>query len=440
METLSQLLAWNCVEKKIHAETAHYNVTSISRLLSVLPDSTQIQRISDQQNSQIGEWAEAGFEILDRPKLSSDADNLTPDQIPMVIGELLILKESPENNTEKRVIITSDSHESLEKAISIVKDSLQGLTLEDESRNDSLEEMSTPPGIPAEHQPFYWRWGFPQKFPAKPRMELFLQRWEDLIYNSWLETPQSILDNQKPAELEANSARKYATAHVLDALSGQRQMPLNLSRLLEKLELSPLPKVKPDDEHTLSSLTAMQFNRLDYSDLSDDEMLNVMNRALLTHYSQILESVLVELLQNRPGCDGKFDRFRAYRTLSQIAIFNNQEERAIQWIESALAEASKLENSFEPVFEWKLRKLTVLLRDPKRPEVTELVKSMSSYYGSKIPEFRKMLAGLQADLNLDVGILTADAASGESPVAEGVWSPEQAETGGEKKLWIPGQD
>ncbi|WP_144992990.1 SEC-C metal-binding domain-containing protein [Polystyrenella longa] len=440
LETLSQLLAWNCVEDKIVPESAHYDVDSISRLLTVLADAGQIQRITNQQNSQIEEWAEAGFEVLDRPRLEAGVTDLKPDDIPEVLGEIFILKETPDAESDKRVIISSDSHDRLEETIKIVQQATDDVKLENESRNESMTELTQPPGVPKEHQVYYWRWGFPTKFAAKPRMELFLEKWEDLVYEKWPKTPQSVLDGQTPAELEPNSVRKYAAAHVLDALSGQRQLPFDLPRIMETLELDPLPQIKPDDEHTLSSLTAMQFNRLDYSDLSDDEMLNVMNRALLTHYSLVLDAILEELLESRPGCEGKFDRFRAYRTLSQIAIFNNNEERALAWVEKALAEATKLEKSFEPVFEWKLRKLTVLLRDPQRPEVKELVTSMHQYYGSKIPEFRNMLAGLQADLNLDVGILAPNGAAVDASSEQGLWSPDQPEASGDKKLWLPGQE
>ncbi|MCA9042009.1 MAG: hypothetical protein KDA65_16770 [Planctomycetaceae bacterium] len=443
LETLSQLLAWNCVEESVVPESAHYNVSSISRLLTILSDAECTQRIGQQQRSQIEEWAEAGFEILDRPVLSSDFENVQPDDVPIVLGEVFILKETPDATEEKRVILSADSHDRLEETIKIVKDILgDTLSLEDESRDEALDELAKPPGIPKEHQTYYWRWSFPPKFPPKLRMETFLKKWEGQVYDQWLKTSQSVLDNQAPDQLEANSPRKYAAAYVLDALSGQRQLPLDLSRLLTELKLEPLTQLKPDSEQPLSSLTAMQFNRLDFSDLSDDEMLNIMNRALLTHYGPMLEAILTDLLENRPGCAGKFDRFRAYRTLSQVALFYNNEEAALQWVEKALKEAGELENSFEPIFEWKLRKLTILLRDPKRPEVRELVTSMQQYYGSKIPEFNKMLAGLQSDLELEVGILTPDAGGDDLTGNEGVWSPDQAEPSGDagKKLWLPGQD
>ncbi|MAT16603.1 MAG: hypothetical protein CMJ46_15190 [Planctomyces sp.] len=437
LETLSQLMAWNCVEDRAVPQTAHYNVASISKLMSILSDADRAQRVTEQQSNFIGDWTEAGYELLDRKKLDNDAEGLKPEDIPLVIGEILILKETPELADEKRVVITGESEERLEDAISLVKEILgDKLQLEDESRDDSLPEFANP-GAPREHEAFFWRWSFPAKFPAKPRMDLFLQKWENLAYNEWPGKPQSILDGKAPKDLPADSVRKYAAAHVFDALAGQRQLPLDLPRLYEVLGLKPLPTVKPDDEHPLSSLTAMQFNRLDYSDLGDDDMLNVMNRALLTHYSQVLEKVLEELLEHRPGCEGKFDRFRAYRTLSQIAVFKNDEAGALRWIGKALDEATKLDDSFEPVFEWKVRKLTVLLRDPHRAEVSELIHSMHGYYGAKIPQFRQMIENLQSDLHLDVGILTADAAPATN---EGLWSPDQPPAGGEKKLWLPGQD
>jgi hypothetical protein len=204
------------------------------------------------------------------------------------------------------------------------------------------------------------------------------------------------------------------------------------------------PALDPSDNASLNAFSSMRLNRLPVKQLSDDRLVYALNRAMLIRHSRFFNEVASEALE-RPGCREKIDLGRVYKVLADLAVEQNRPEDALEWIQKGKEIARAAKDSFNAVFQCELRELMLRLRDPDDPQLPAMIVRMRDYYAPKVPNFEAYLYAILDSFGVSAPRPGTEAmglpgAAGASTPG-GLWTPESATvpSGGEKKLWLPGQ-
>lgn len=435
-EVLAQLLDFVESKDLITLVTQTGGVPSVSRLLSTLDDQPKLTRVPMPPDS--GKGAPSGFyQVLDRPALTADdVGKLSLETVPQVLANLAVF-DADETGPAKAVL-SGLSGSDFDSALETVRS----------AAGDQIEWKSDPPetadDFPREMKVFAWSWSLPPHTPLGLRHELERQQWQKIIDEAWPNQPQAALGGRTPREAAQQPELRVAltaAVYMLDAVCDQRRHSLDVPATLLRLGLEPLPKLTLSPDTSPNALSLMQLHRIDATELTDAQLLSVVNRALMVHHDAFLKPVL-EALIARPACLEQVDATRVYQTLIDIHFRHGELLQAIEWVRSAKEKLLQGSTSFEQQWTWDLRELMLRLTNPADPELPPLLKKFASYYGPKIPQMRGYLEAILQEAGVESPwsggeIITPDLAGAET---HAVWSPqsEPASTGG-SKLWLPGQ-
>lgn len=436
-ELLAQLLDFVESKDLCTLVTQTGNVPSVSRLLSTLDDQPKLVRVPMPPDA--GKGAPSGFyQVLDRPALTADdVSKLSLETVPQVLANLAIFDAS--DAEPAKAVLTGMSGSEFDGALEAVRS----------AASDQIEWKTDPPEVaddfPREMKIFAWSWSLPPHTPLGRRHELERQQWRKLIDETWPNSPQAALGGRTPRDAAQQPELRIpltVAVYVLDAVCDQRRHSLDVPAMLNSLGLSPLPKLTLSPDTSPNTLSLMQLHRVNVPELSDAQLLSVVNRALMVHHDAFLQPVL-EVLVARPACLEQVDAARVYQTLIDLHFRHGNQPKAIEWVKAAKEKLLQGSTSFEQQWTWDLRELMLRLTDPADPELPPLLKKFASYYGPKIPQMRSYLEAILLEAGVESPwaggeIITPDlAAAGDT---HSVWSPqrEPAATGG-SKLWLPGQ-
>lgn len=441
-ETIAQLFDLDETEEFVSYQQQHYELESVAKALTVIDDSSRLHRVPDQSNERSEEAAGETVEILDRDLDDNDrAEDWSIDDVPQAIGHVALRDADSDTDTRAVCLLTAlegdpfdTSREQLEQALG---DLIKPIDAPDQADSQTI--------IPKDLMTLQWRWRLPNKTFGSKRASLEREKWRQAIFEKWLNEPMHVLGGQSPRDAAANpesSITAMAAIYVLDTFCDRNNYPLDLDKLLELLELEPLPPISLDQDLRLVGLSAMRLNLLPVEQLSDEQLSDTLNRALLLHHQQFLYRVLKEVVQ-RPACLEAVDAERVYRTLSELARSHNETDQAIQWLRTGYEAVPDGPQTFEQRLSWRIRELVVRLDNPQDPELPACIDELWNYYGTKLPQLRDEMAAILADYDLEPPSRVELA--GSSPAEGGpggLWTPEsdaESSSGGQK-LWVPGQD
>ena len=300
--------------------------------------------------------------------------------------------------------------------------------------------------MPEELKIFRWKWSFPPKTPLSKRQELDREQWQEVLETLWPDRPQPALSGKSPREAARDpDLRTAVTAavYVLDAICDFENQVLDVKEMFARLGLEPLPPLTLSPDASPNTLSLMQLHRLDLASLTDEQILSVMNRAMLVRHGGFLRPLLEEAMR-RQCLPPDVNHSRLYQMLIDVSARQGQIADALHWLEEARRQLLGEHPSFEDVWTWDLRELMLRLMTPDDPALRPLVQKFAGYYSPKVPNLRPYLEAMLEDAGVESpwsggGILTPELAAAQA--GEGSpWSPEQAgapASGG--KLWLPGQ-
>ncbi|QDT66019.1 tetratricopeptide repeat protein [Calycomorphotria hydatis] len=428
-EALAQLLELNVTEDVVPIRSQRFTTSSSTLLISACDEQPRFSRVPMRP-----EEAEGGpvamFEILDRQAMSNDVgDDLKLDEIPNVIAQLSIY-DFPAEAGGPQVALTGLSSDMFETAKEVVTEA--ELSIEPEGEPEDAQD-----GWPRDWDCLNWRWAYPEKFPIRRRRELELSKWNQVIDEKWKSSPLSVLGGKSPQEAvgdESLQTRLAGALYVLDAFCDRSRYEIDLNKLRTDLGLPEVGPLSPEGV-SLNSLSNVALHRVPVAEADVKQLRLILNRALLIHERRYLYATLREVLERTPE---ETDLNRVYQTLSELARDRANVDEALEWIAKGKEYAQALSNSFEEVFRWDTRELSLRLEDPTSEDVKPCINRLREYYGPKLPQFEEHLNSVLAaygvtaahDLSID----------GTGSGTGGVWTPEaasQAPAGG--KLWVPGQ-
>ncbi|MFP6762565.1 MAG: hypothetical protein VB858_03070, partial [Planctomycetaceae bacterium] len=256
------------------------------------------------------------------------------------------------------------------------------------------------------------------------------------VRETWLNTPLNRLDCKTPREAAAEDGmhtRVAAAVNVLEAVSDQAVLFVDLNDVRKSLGLAEPELLEVTDETSMNALSSMQLNRLDLAELSDEQLAQIVKRSMLTRHVPFVYDVLTQVASRGVEKVRGLDQATFIRSFAQTCQEMGARDEALQWIQKGRQFADE-EDNFEEKLNWAMREFQFRIEDRTDPDLVALVEHIWNYYGVKIPQIREAMRPVLAELKIPVpgetagGIVLPDAATANTPA------------GGEGKLWLPGQE
>ena len=268
------------------------------------------------------------FVILDRDRVSS-ADDLTLENVPSVISELLIYGKQTDRPARFECITAKDDrYDALKKLI----DENFGEFVVGEPKSASIGEST------AMSELLEWRWHLPEGVTRTQHAQMVKDQRETVILDKWTQLPFVVLEDQSPEEASKDPALEVPLRALIlmleNASQGQFFNDQLGERLRKKLGLSDYQTFEVDTEQRVSSPIEQQY--LDYKKLSDGQLMQIQADAMQIGNVRVLRKVIAEALA-RPDFEGA-TRDMCY---SMMAHFGDDDEQSLDYINKACEEATK---------------------------------------------------------------------------------------------------
>lgn len=458
-ETMAQFLDRSHSDKVIAMRMQRYELTSVSQLLSRLDDNSRFVRSDDDAAAPRGQGEPvASFLVLDRPlPPKEELPNLTAQSVPLYQGRVLVFDAVPDDDLKPMAFLTGLEGDQLAAAEAAFTSAAGGLATrmttalpqpghaEASAPSEADAELDVIGEIHLDELPLHRNYFIPPGTPGPVRTEILEDHWKTLVDDTWLQTPQDALQGKSPSEVAGDGAMSvalHAALNVFAAFGDERGRMLPIGALRERLKLDPLPPSKLDADKPNVGLSTFDLERLDLKSLTDEQVVELIERLRLSAQPRLLYDALREWTTRKTAgssdaSEQGLNREAVYGLLSSLASQFSRPEEALDWIEQGRqAIDPRSENRFERQLDWKLRELRVRAVYSTTDELRPLLRDLWENYGTKLPALRDQLTALATQLEIDPPWESAIVTAGSD------WSPGKPVSGDEggKTLWLPGQD
>lgn len=439
-ETLAQILDAKTSTDVI--EQCHYtaNITSVSRLLTVLDSVPQFERVKNTPESDVVTPV-AVYLALNTDKKLTDGRELTRDTVPVIQAQITVFDSDPKTSKPAVAMISGFRGQALDDVKAAWTTAAGDLF---EWKTD-VPQPEIANAIPTEAMVLECRWYLADEVPQVRRRELLNQYWSQTAHEKWSQLPLRALGGKTPAQGVSDPSLQvplYGAVFALDAGLQRRSYGLDINQLLTSLKVTPLPELEVTDETNVGALSIMQLHRLPVKKLNDQQLNTVVNRSMLIQHSESLYQVLTEALA-RPSCAEQFDRARILRTLSEISASKERREEAFSWIDQGRKlPVPEGKTAFQHAWTWDMAELGMRLEDPSDPHLKALLNRFVTYYSPKVPQIRPHIEQMLQGFGVPSPWNSVEfSLAGSIATPEQGWSQEAAApaAAGGSKLWLPGQ-
>ena len=440
-ETLAQMFDRFNTSDVIDICTYEAKVESIGRLLSLFDEQPLFQRFPVPKRSEDDPNPPVGmYQILDRPRWTgTDFSQLTLETMPKFKAHVSVYGADQESSEPPALYLTGDRGADLEEARALVESTSAGTI---QWRTDKAQPEITG-AVPTESQSLRLRWSMPGQVPIQLNRDLKNQQWQRTLNDAWPNAPQKSLGGKSPTDAASDPRQKAAltaAVYVLDGHCQQQSHELDLPGYLARFGVEPLPPLVVDESTPLSLLSVMQMHRLLIGQLTDVQLISVVNRAMLTRHEGFLYRVLQVALA-RPSCEESLDLPRCLRAIVDLCSAQGRRDEALHWIEVARAKPPAGVSPFEYQWTWDMTELALRLEDPSDPALKPLLDRFVHYYSPKVPQMRGYIEQMLKSFGVPspweaISIVASASAS----ITSSVWNPDApAPAAAPAKLWLPGQ-
>jgi tetratricopeptide (TPR) repeat protein len=432
-ETLGQLLDLELTEEVSDIVVNTYKVGSVAKLLTTLDAEDTFDRITIEAPVD-GTGPVAQYRVLEKAfPTDKDPSTLTPTDIPEFTADVLIFDATDEAPCQLQITgVEGDEFTAADKSLNAVAG--DQITLDAEADNEPLGV------VPTELEELEWNCHFPSDFPATVARNIETQKMQAVADEIWPAISLTGLGGKTAKEAIGDNdlqVKLHASVYVLDAFYDRNNVMLDVDSVRSSLKLPQPEPLVPDENVT--GLSTVSLQRIKFGDLSDDQLVDVARRVLLVRHTRTAYHALKEVT-DRKVCLDRVGAERVFSTLVGICREQNRRDEALQWLNAGREAAQAADEPFRNILEWDVRELNLRLDDPTDEEIPKLWNKFEDQYFAKVPEIRDSIAMFMEEKGL--GHLVTQPA-GVTTGAEGVWTPDGdsgGESGGEKKLWVPGQD
>ena len=440
-ETLAQLLDLKQGGHHVKLVQKKYRVKSVGRLLTDLDEQDRFVRGSlpkPQSDDASSDLPLGVYHVLDGQEPDEPATVMTDvADLPRITSQVSVFSDDAERPAEAMIVgIEGEQLDNDAKRLEdAAGDNLESIADEEYDDDPVLDE------IPDEFVSMHRQWYFPKKTPGSVQKQLQRKIWDTFLSDTWPCAKVTGLHDKSPIEAADDPELKVplaAAVNVLDSFCEQNRYSLDPKPVRSRLKLDAEEAIKIGEKTSLNTFSTLQLNRIDVESLSDRQLIQTLNRALLLHHNRFLESILSKV-DSRPQCQAEVDMNRVYTTLTDICQEQCRPEEAAEWIEKGREMSKEAEDSFQLVLQWELRELALRMDEPTDPKLIPLLQQLWEYYGSKLPKLRQHLTELVATIDIQPPWETERSIVTAGSIAEAEVAADGTAQSVEKKLWLPGQ-
>ena len=447
-ETLAQTLGRRGDREHAHRVVqATFKVKTVSKLLTVL-DSTPLFARVPQPEGQAPDPRQpaATYRVLDKaPVIGNDSASYTLDSVPRVTAEIVVFARADQNQVESALAIIGIEGETFKDALAKLE-AAGGEELEKLTAPGSTESITTNTVFEKEFLPLQFKRHFDPATPLGIIRRINRDNWSKFLSSDWPEMPLAALGGKTPKQGAGDESVRVPLAawlQQIDMYADRFGLPYDVLAERAKYQL-PAPEVVEVSEHAnVGALSVLQFARVPFDKLHDQQLVAAFKRAALIQHKGSLRPLLLTITE-RPGCHAQLDMSRVYRFLSDLGSLLMDTSEAVRWLDKERTRTVLPAEKFEHDLDCDMRELRYRLDDPHDPTCASLLRRMWEHYGTKVPELRGYVTGIVSHYNITAPWMSEASkleGVGGAITNGGVWTPDAAaeQPAGESKLWLPGQ-
>jgi hypothetical protein len=378
----------------------------------------------------------AAFSLLDKP-VPATGVGITREQIPQQLGQMLLFGKQTDRPARLELTLFRPELDAVKKLLREV--------LGDDLNVPATEVVIGHMGQ-VEHA-LSWHWRLPDDTPEQLRYKLSIDQRRHMVLEQWAKLPQPIFGGRtaQQAAAEPEYHNRILAGIWLLQLADVDTDANTYNELRRSLGLPELTEIDATGLD-LNRIPLGRIARLRPESLTDEQLQQAFNRAMVANFSLALKRLAPEVLK-RPGLAAAEYKLAAYRAMVRMA---GESAESLRLIDEArkLAEANK--QSSAP---WDLMELAYRIQLSEGPAVLQLIQHIQTQHGREPGVGQALvqllmqtgLVGPDGRLAVGAGAPGAPASPFAAPGAAAsdpgkLWTPDQPQPGrGEKKsaLWLP---
>ncbi|MFT5522139.1 MAG: tetratricopeptide (TPR) repeat protein [Pirellulaceae bacterium] len=372
--------------------------------------------------------------LLDKPMPAEDA-TLTIDNIPEILGEMLVFGKQTDRSACVELLITKSDDFWL-------KTTSAAEVLGPMASSAPSEEVVG--DVPAESEQLMWRWRFPDGTDQEIVQRLSAEKRDKIIFEKWPIVSSAGLGNKKPRDVASDGdyrLRLLATIKNLELQADANGWGIDFNRLRTDLGL-PAEELVSGDVLDIHTVPLARMHRLDVTKLSDEDLIWGFRRSTSFRVLGAAETFAVELA-GRESCAATFPDFQVYASLSMVY---GEDPKSIEYIIKSQEAAAKVNG---PVGHLLLAELNLRFMRGEIQEIERLVQTIQTRHmndpGVADALFQTLVRYkvISPDGMPTMPRQAPDPSDGGAD--SGLWTPDGGgppQGGGESesKLWMPGMD
>lgn len=446
-ETLAQTLGRRGDRENAHRVVqATFKVKTVSKLLTMLDETPLFVRVPQPEGQAPDPRQPAAtYRVLDKqPVTGNDSASYTLDSVPRVAAEIVVFASVAQGQQEAALAIIGIEGETFTDALAKLE-AAGGEEIEKLTAPSTGESITTNTVFEKEFLPLQFKRHFEASTPLGIIRRINRDNWSKFLTSEWPEMSLVVLDGKTPKQAAGEESVRVPLAawlEQIDMYADRFGLPFDVHAERAKYNLPPVTPLEVTEHTNVGTLSVLQFARLPFDKLSDQQLVAAFKRAALIQHKGSLRPLLLTIVE-RTSCHDQLDMSRVYRFLSDLGSLLMETSEAIRWLDKERARTVPVAEQFEHELDCDMRELRYRLDDPHDPACSNLLRRMWEHYGAKVPELRGYVSGIVNHYKVSAPWMT-DGGSlegvGGAITSGGVWTPDSAaaKPAGESKLWLPG--
>lgn len=428
-EALAQLLDEEAADDLIDVVNVEYPVDDFDRLSTALAAESRLTRVHEALRDLPEDQPppKAAYWILDRPFVKTAAD-IVRETIPKAQGRLLLFGRETDRPARVELGGLRDDLAAAQKTLAEIAGDALG----------PAGEIKVTGHMPRLQQLFALSWRLPPDTHPNQLQTLLNEDRRDILLHRWSQTPMALFGGRTPAEAANDPAQKtkiLAAILLLQPMMDRHADEEDFNKLRRSLALpeqGPIdPQTMPNRARNLDVLPLTRLHRLMTGALTDEELEQLFQRALLAAVKPAVRSLGHEIV-SRPTWKGPLDK---QQVLSSLVAIENDVDRAAGYIEQG---RSLARSAGQTCAQWDLEELSLRLDRYEVEAISRIVKHLQETHGREPGVARAMM-----EMLIDAGIIRPDGSAAAMPAAgaaPGLASSGVAEPAPAGQIWTPGNE
>jgi tetratricopeptide (TPR) repeat protein len=442
-ELITQEMEFNDQSEGIDQIRIIYGVKDVSQLLESLTSEHRVTRMPVDLRTLVADGSpppRAAYWLLDRA-VPTESEGLTRDQVPSVVGDILVFGKETDREARLEFIITK-TNEMVQKVrrLQEVGGDQLGM-IEKEEKLGSISSLD---------EAMMTRWRLPEKTPEPLRKQLLAEQYRHNMFEVLPKLPVKLLGGKTAREVSADPQYRV---RLLALIRGYELQYLQVGRELDfnelrgQLGLPPQPELDPTGVN-LKQVPLTRLARYDVAKLNNEQIIDILGRCIRVNHAHAILRLCRGLLE-RNDLPQEFKKCDVYELLAK---YERDPEVGLQHIANAIKLAT--EEGRSPAryllseFDFRLargevnevQRIMTLLQSKyiREPGIAEALYMKLQRLGIINPDGSPRIP-TGAAAGAPLGMEAAPASGGS-----GLWTPDgpAPASGGEapSKLWLPGME